>query len=220
MATFVPESLTLLVKTRNEIYQGQFDGKDAIFKYTNDITIEPEILKVVGKPALYCAMKHVTSPLGKEFELLIIQECISGITLHDKSSLAQFEYDTKRYCGAKIVDIDDLPEHVKKPLLIQIIHELERIENMGIEYLDCIQSNVIISEDWLEGNIGAIHIIDFDQSQFKHTLSHEGLITETFLRDSICRVLKIDKTRLPFKMFRSPFEVPYQEFIDFINDKM
>lgn len=217
MSAFTTDSLTILVKTRNEIYQGQYDSKNAIFKYTNDITIEPEILKAVGKPKLYFVMKNVTSPLGNEFKLLIVQEHISGVTLHDKSSLSQFKHDINRYCSAKIVDIDDLSEHVKKPLLIQIINELKRIEDVGIEYLDCIQSNVIISEEWLEGQISTVHIIDFGQSQFKHNLLHENLVTKTSLRDLICRVFKMDKTRLPFKMSKSPFDVSYQEFIDFIN---
>jgi len=185
LTTFHPGPLKLLVKTRNEIYQGQFEGKDAIFKYTNDQTREPTILRKVGKPELYRVEDDVISPSGKEFELLIILEFIPGLTLHTKSSLAQFNLATKACCYTKNIDIDELPQHVKKSLLIQIMKCLKRLEILGIEYRDDTASNTIISEDWLEGKIGTVDIIDYGHS----TLEGEGEYIDTVTKACLLRLV-------------------------------
>ena len=64
--------LTLLHKSRNEIYSGRFEGHDDIFKYTNDKMEEPMILQRVGTPTLYATLEEVTSPSGSEYKLYML----------------------------------------------------------------------------------------------------------------------------------------------------
>jgi serine/threonine protein kinase len=172
-----PKDLVLLVKTRNEIYLGRFNDKHCIYKFTNDNTIEPEILTILNKnilnsstdqvshivPKLYLKAENVTSPTGKSFKLLIIEEYITGLLLEG------IKFNNEPDPMVPFVRFQNIPKEKSKLLFIEVIKFYDKLHKLGISHRDDILSNLIISENWLDinnTNNHSIIIIDFGQSFF------------------------------------------------------
>lgn len=141
------EHKKILKIARNEIYEGTYDDKPCIYKYTSGNNIEGEILsylqqKISNIPELYFYDKgNYMSPSGTTFTSLIVMEKIYGITLHELLNT------NKNKCV---------------PVIKNLLNIIKELHDNNVIYGDDFYYNVIINNKYEP------ILIDFDYSFFTH----------------------------------------------------
>jgi len=168
--------LTLLSKTDDAVYRGDYQGKEAIYKFTNGETRQAECLKVIGKPELYHhTTQDVVVPDGDRYQTLTIEEYIPGLALRGEGTIHHHE-GVGFYYQADFVTYDQIPVEMRKPLFVAILKESQRIEALGIVrqgFLD----KTIISKDWMDGKIGTVTFFDYRWAGAPKEANHTDRLT-------------------------------------------
>jgi serine/threonine protein kinase len=139
--------MELIFKSGEESYIYRND--DQIYKYTNDINKEYEILSYLNKadptlpiPKVYSESSDVKDPSGKQFKKLIIMEYLRPLVKqNDMDILFDNQYTRREYVN-KVIDI------------------LHQIHTLGVYHCDFHSGNTILTSK-------GIYLIDFGLARFK-----------------------------------------------------
>ncbi|CAH6419234.1 Hypothetical protein HVR_LOCUS432 [uncultured virus] len=153
-------TLTILCKTRNEVYLGVKETEKIIFKYHNDGPEEGNILthlkgKISNIPTLYERIQGpVTSPSGSQYKELLIMNYFEGKLIDCFKHIPH-----AKWC--ECIDLsDDLDVKYKKTIITNLINIIAECHEHGVIHGDDYLGNSIVSD------AGEVYLIDFGNAYF------------------------------------------------------
>jgi tRNA A-37 threonylcarbamoyl transferase component Bud32 len=161
--------LTLIYKTRNEIYRGvhkYIPINPRILKYTNDDSREVEIMnylrdKIYNVPTVYHHnIGENISPSNKSFNSLVVMSEIKGKVIDaipvngiNRGLVQSFDNYITR---------DQLSLINRRKIIINLINLIDKLHSYNVIYGDGFLTNIIVSDE------SKVNLIDFGNSFFKN----------------------------------------------------